>query len=116
MNASPNWASLHQAIAELTSSGNAEIHESGEWLAELAAFRWEIRYEGKNPLLHLWSDERNLTRRVLDVKEQSDRRFMNPASGSPNSPPFAGKSATKAKIRCCISGPTSATSLAACLT
>ncbi|HXU49057.1 MAG TPA: hypothetical protein VN727_08410 [Candidatus Binatia bacterium] len=76
MNASPNWASLHQAIAELTSSGNAEIHESGEWLAELAAFRWEIRYEGKNPLLHLWSDERNLTRRVLDVKEQSPFRIV----------------------------------------
>jgi hypothetical protein len=50
MNANPDWASLHQAIAELTSSGNAEIHESGEWLAELAALRWEIRYEGKNPL------------------------------------------------------------------
>lgn len=76
MNASPDWASLHQAIAELASSGNAEIHESGEWLAELAAFRWEIRYEGKNPLLHLWSDERNLTRRVLDVKEQSPFRIV----------------------------------------
>jgi len=76
MNASPDWASLHQAIAELASSGNAEIHESGEWLAELAAFRWEIRYEGKSPLLHLWSDERNLTRRVLDIKEQSPFRIV----------------------------------------
>lgn len=57
MNASPDWASLHRAIEELASSGNAEIHESGEWLAELAAFRWEIRHEGKNPLLHLWSND-----------------------------------------------------------
>ena len=76
MNESADWASLHQAIAELASAGNAEIHESGEWLAELAAFRWEIRYEGRNPLLHLWSDERNLTRRVLDIKEQSPFRIV----------------------------------------
>jgi len=76
MNASPDWASLHHAIEELASAGNAEIHEAGEWLAELAAFRWEIRHEGKNPLLHLWSDERNLTRRLLDVKEQTPFRIV----------------------------------------
>ncbi|HEY6467993.1 MAG TPA: hypothetical protein VIY69_18480 [Candidatus Acidoferrales bacterium] len=76
MNASPDWASLQHAIEELAASGNAEIHESGEWLAELAAFRWEIRHEGKNPLLHLWSDQRNLTRRLLNVKEQSPFRIV----------------------------------------
>lgn len=76
MNVSPDWASLHHAIEELASSGNAEIHESGEWLAELAAFRWEIRHEGKNPLLHFWSEERNLTRRLLNVKEQSPFRIV----------------------------------------
>lgn len=76
MNASPDWASLHHAIEELAASGNAEIHESGEWLAELGAFRWEIRHEGKNPLLHLWSEQRNLTRRLLDVKEQTPFRIV----------------------------------------
>jgi hypothetical protein len=76
MNATPDWASLHHAIEEMASSGNAEIHEAGEWLAEFAAFRWEIRHEGKNPLLHLWSSERNLTRRLLDVKEQSPARIV----------------------------------------
>ena len=56
--------------------GNVEIHEAGEWLAELAAFRWEISHEGKHPLLHLWSDARNLTRRLLDVKQQSSDRIV----------------------------------------
>jgi hypothetical protein len=76
VSASPDWASLQQAIAEMASSGRAEIHEAGEWLAEFVAFHWEIRYEGKNPLLHLWSDDRNLTRRLLGVKEQSPERIV----------------------------------------
>jgi hypothetical protein len=76
MDASPDWASLQHAIAELASSGSAEIHEAGEWLAELAAFRWEIRHEGKISLLHLWSNGRSLTRRLLDVKEQSPFRIV----------------------------------------
>jgi hypothetical protein len=78
MNASPapDWASLHVAIEQMASAGNTEIHEAGEWLAELSSFRWELRHEGKNPLPHLWSDERNLTRRVVGVKEQSDVRIV----------------------------------------
>jgi hypothetical protein len=78
MNASPapDWASLHIAIEQMASAGNAEIHEAGEWLAELSSFRWELRHEGKSPLLHLWSDERNLTRRVVGVKEQSEVRIV----------------------------------------
>jgi hypothetical protein len=76
MNASPDWASLHLAIEEMASSGTAEIYEANEWLAELAAFRWEIRHEGKDPLLHFWSDERNLTRRVIGVTEQSAARIV----------------------------------------
>ena len=76
MSVGPDWLSLHHAIEEMASSGRAEIHEAGEWLAELAAFRWEFRHEGKHSLLHLWSDERNVTRRVLDVKEQSPCRIV----------------------------------------
>src|SRR5580704_16478057 len=76
MNAGPDWASLDAAIAEMASFSNTEIHEAGEWLAELHTFRWEIRHEGRNSLLHLWSDARNLTRRVLDVKEQSPGRIV----------------------------------------
>src|SRR5262245_26574231 len=76
MNAGADWVSLHHALAEMASSGQAEIHEAGEWLAEFSDFRWEIRHEGTNPLLHLWSDGRNLTRRLLKVMEQSPARIV----------------------------------------
>ena len=56
----------------MAASGRAEVREDGEWLAELAALHCELRNDGKTPLLHLWSDDRNLTRRVLRVKERSE--------------------------------------------
>ena len=71
-----DWASLHLAFKEMASSGNAEVREGGEWLAELATFRWEIRPDGKNPLLHLWSDDCNYTRRLLDIKERTPDRIV----------------------------------------
>ncbi len=76
MNESPDWASLHQAIEQMASSGTAEVREAGEWLAELATFQWEFKHEGKHSLLHLWSEGKNLTRRVIDVKEQSPGRIV----------------------------------------
>src|SRR5215831_240725 len=76
MSASTDWASLHVALQELASSGNAEVHEAGKWLAELDGFRWEIHHNGENSLLHLWSDAKTLTRRVLDIKEQSPGRIV----------------------------------------
>src|SRR5690348_2007930 len=71
-----DWPSFQSALQQMSSAGNVEIHEAGEWLAELAAFRWEISHQGKFPLLHLWSDARNLTRRLLDIKEQSPDRIV----------------------------------------
>jgi hypothetical protein len=35
-----------------------------------------LRLQGKNPLVHLWSDERSLTRRVLRVRERSEERIV----------------------------------------
>ncbi|MGH9757556.1 MAG: hypothetical protein ACRD4M_07440 [Candidatus Acidiferrales bacterium] len=66
-----NWAELQRTLEEWAASGHAEVREDGEWLAELATLHCEIRFDGKSPLLHLWSDDRNLTRRVLGVKERS---------------------------------------------
>ena len=71
-----DWAELGHALEGITSSGAAEIREDGEWLAELAAPHCELRVEGKNPLVHLWSDKRNLTRRVLRVREQTPDRVV----------------------------------------
>ena len=53
-----------------------EVREDGEWLAELATLHFELRVEHKNPLVHLWSEERNLTRRILRVKESAGDRIV----------------------------------------
>ncbi|HEY7826539.1 MAG TPA: hypothetical protein VIC00_06910 [Candidatus Acidoferrales bacterium] len=67
-----DWAELQRTLEKWAASGHAEVREDGEWLAELAALHCEIRIDGKSSLLHLWSDDRNLTRRVLGVKERSE--------------------------------------------
>ena len=63
-------------MSDLAASGCVEVREDGEWLAELATLHFELRVEHKNPLVHLWSDERNLTRRVLSVKERAGDRIV----------------------------------------
>jgi len=71
-----DWVGLDRALGEMASSGAVEVHEDGEWLAELAELHCELRREGKVSLVHLWSDERNLTRRVLCVKERTAERIV----------------------------------------
>ena len=64
-----DWAELDRALVAMAASGSTEVREDGEWLAELAALHCELHREGKNPLVHLWSAENNLTRRILRVRE-----------------------------------------------
>jgi hypothetical protein len=70
------WAELGQALEVMAASGCAEVREDGEWLAEFAALRCELRLDGKCSLVHLWSDERNLTRRILRIKTQSEQQIV----------------------------------------
>jgi hypothetical protein len=71
-----DWAELDRALGEMAASCSVEVREDGEWLAELAGLHCELRRQGKNSLVHLWSDERNLTRRVLRVKEHSENQII----------------------------------------
>ena len=71
-----DWAEIGRALDAMATSGSAEVREDGEWLAELATLRCELRREGKRSLVHLWSSERNLTRRVLGVKEILPERIV----------------------------------------
>ncbi|MGC1687233.1 MAG: hypothetical protein WA734_16525 [Candidatus Acidiferrales bacterium] len=64
-----DWAQVEQTLSAMTASGSVEVHEDGQWIAELSDLHCEIRREGKQPLVHLWSDERNLVRRILRVAE-----------------------------------------------
>jgi hypothetical protein len=70
------WAAIDRALGELAGSGAVEVREDGEWIAGLSALHYELRCSGKSALVHLWSEERNLTRRVLRVREQSAERLV----------------------------------------
>ena len=60
----------------MTTSGVVEVHEEGRWLAELTGLHCEIRNEGKQSLVHIWSEDRNLVRRILRVAEHSAERVV----------------------------------------
>lgn len=62
-------AELEHALQQLLAGGVAEVHEDGRFLAELSDLHYELRGEGKHPLLHLWSADRSLARRILRVAE-----------------------------------------------
>ncbi len=61
------WENLGQALSKLVSTGPVEVHEDGKWLASLAGFRSELRTQGKHTLIHLWSPEASLVRRILRI-------------------------------------------------
>lgn len=65
------WTELERTLEGLLAAGNVEVHEDGEWLPEFTGLRYELRAAGKAPLIHLWSGERNLVRRILRVAECS---------------------------------------------
>src|SRR3984893_3437424 len=71
-----DWAELDRALGEFVRSGDVEVREDGQWLAGLADLQYEMRRAGKEPLVHLWSDEKNLTRRVIRLKEQGADRIV----------------------------------------
>ena len=52
-----------------------EVRENGGRLAPLSRLSWEVRASGDKPLLHLWSAECNLTRRVLAITDHSEHRL-----------------------------------------
>jgi hypothetical protein len=66
---------LEASLREFASSGSVEVRENGGRLAPLAGLSWEVRGVGEKPLLHIWSEKCNLTRRVLAITDHSDDRL-----------------------------------------
>lgn len=62
------------SLRELGVSAAIEIRESGR-VARLSRLSWEVRGSGEKPLLHLWSEDYNVTRRVLAITDHSDQRL-----------------------------------------
>ena len=67
---------LRACLRELTACGTTEIRENRGRIPSARPLSWEVRGAPAKPLLHLWSENCNLTRRVLAITEQSDGRVL----------------------------------------
>src|ERR1700674_787560 len=67
---------LRRALDGLCAIGAPEVRENGEWLAGLEGVQYEVRAQGDAALLHLWSAQQSLVRRVLRVAEESRERVV----------------------------------------
>src|SRR5437879_12052706 len=65
-------AELQVSLQEFTASGLIDIHENGGRVASFSGMSWEVRGSGEKPLLHLWSEQHNLTRRGLAITDHSE--------------------------------------------
>jgi hypothetical protein len=68
-------AELQASLQEFVSSGIVEVRESGGRVAPFSGMSWEVRGSGEKPLLHLWSAQFHLTRRVLAITDHSEQRL-----------------------------------------
>jgi hypothetical protein len=69
-------AELEASLREFVSAGAAELCENGGRLAPLSKLSWEVRGSDDKPLLHIWSEQYNLTRRVIAITDHSDARLV----------------------------------------
>lgn len=67
---------LRRALDGLCAIGTPEVRENGEWLAGLEGVQYEVSAQGDAALLHLWSAQQSLVRRVLRVAEESADRVV----------------------------------------
>lgn len=58
----------------LASSSEAVVTEHGAVLFDLAQAKYSISGESNKCLLHLWSAERNIVRRILEVEAKDFHR------------------------------------------
>ena len=66
---------LEAFLREFAAAGPAELRENGARVAPLSTLSWEVRGSSDKPLLHLWSENHNLTRRVLAITDHSEQRL-----------------------------------------
>src|SRR5450756_783349 len=69
-------AELRRALDGLCATGAPEVRENGEWLVALDGVQYEVRAQGDAALLHLWSAQQSLVRRVVRVAEASRERIV----------------------------------------
>jgi hypothetical protein len=62
-------------LREFLAAGAVEIRDNGSRLTASANLSWEVRGANEKPLLHIWSEQYNLTRRVLAITDHSEQRL-----------------------------------------
>src|SRR6202051_292919 len=67
---------LRRALDGLCATGAPEVRENGEWLAGLEGVQYEVSAQGDAALLHLWSAQQSLVRRVRRVAEEAGDRVV----------------------------------------
>ena len=67
---------LRACLQNLPAGGSLEIRENGARIPSARLLPWEVRGAPAKPLLHLWSENCNVTRRVLAITDQSDGRVL----------------------------------------
>ena len=66
---------LHACLKNLFAPGAVEIREPAGRTTPATPLSWEVRGATDKPLLHLWAENCNVTRRVLAIADQSDSRL-----------------------------------------
>jgi hypothetical protein len=58
---------LRASLQDILVSGTIEIRENGSRVTSASPLSWEVRGDAEKPLLHLWSENCNVTRRVVAI-------------------------------------------------
>ena len=69
-------AELRRVLDGVCALGPPEVRENGEWLAGLDGLQYEVSAQREGALLHMWSAEQTLVRRVVRVAEESRDRVV----------------------------------------
>jgi hypothetical protein len=66
---------LRASLPEFLAGASVEIRENDSRITAAAPLSWEVRGAAGKPLLHLWAENCNVTRRVLAIVDHSDARL-----------------------------------------
>lgn len=62
---------LRASLQDILVPGAVEIRENGSRVTSVTPLSWEVRGNSEKPLLHLWSENCNVTRRVVAITANS---------------------------------------------
>lgn len=68
-------AELEASRKEFLAAGLVDLHENGVRTSFAGGLSREVRGDGDKPLLPLWAERFNVTRRVLAIADHSEQRL-----------------------------------------